>query len=297
MRRLALALLVLAVGLVAACGDSDNANSSGNAPKDALADVKPITSATVDAVLRINLDGAPAEIGDRIELTFGGPMRSNGPGKLASLDWKIAFNSGFSDFKSRVVSTGNNVFVRLGGADFEIGEQTVSRINQNAAASGKPDGLAAVGLDPLAAVTGVKESGKATVAGTETTRYTGSIDVDKALDQIESFLRQLPQQSTGGQRVPQLNLTPERRQQINDTFQSARFEIDVADDDTIRRILLTAKFVTPEANRQAAGGITGGTIEYRVEYAGVGDEVTISPVSGARPIEEFNAALERELAK
>jgi len=297
MRSLALTLLVLAVGLVAACGGSDNASSSGQAPKDALADVKPITSATVDAVLRINLDGAPAEIGDRVELTFGGPMRSNGPGKLASLDWKIAFNSGFSDFTSRVVSTGNNVFIRLGGADFEIGEQTVSRINQNAAASGKPDGLAAVGLDPLAAVTGVKESGKATVAGTETTRYTGSIDVDKALDQIESFLRQLPQQSTGGQRVPQLNLTPERRQQINDTFQSPRFEIDVADDDTIRRILLTAKFVTPEANRQAAGGITGGTIEYRVEYAGVGDEVTISPVSGARPIEEFNAALERELAK
>ena len=228
MRRLALALLVLAVGLVAACGGSDNASSSGNAPEDALADVKPINSATVDAALRLNLDNAPAEIGDRIELTFGGPLRSNGPGKLASLDWKIAFNSGFSDFTSRVVSTGNNVFIRLGGADFEIGEQTISRINQNAAASGKPDGLAAVGLDPLAAVTGVKESGKATVAGAETTRYTGSIDIDKALDQIESFLRQLPQQSTGGQRVPQLDLTPERRQQLKDTFQSPRFEIDVA---------------------------------------------------------------------
>ena len=297
MRRLALALLVLAVGLVAACGGSETTSSSSEAPKDALADVKPITSATVDAVLRINLEGAPAEIGDRVELTFDGPMRSNGPGKLASLDWKIAFTSGFSDFTSRVVSTGNNVFVRLGGADFEIAEQTVSRINQNAAASGKPDGLAAVGLDPLGAVTGVKESGRATVAGAETTRYRGSIDVDEALDQIESFLRQLPQQSTGGQRVPQLELTPERRRQVKDTFRSPRFEADVADDDTIRRILLTTRFVTPEANRQAAGGITGGTIEYRVQYAGVGEEVTISPVSGARPIEEFNAALQRELAK
>jgi hypothetical protein len=297
MRRLVLALLVLAAGLVAGCGGSDTSSSSGESPKAALADVKPISSATVDAVLRLTLEGAPAEVGDRIELTFGGPMRSNGPGKLASLDWKIAFDSGFSDFTSRVVSTGNNVFVNLGGADFEIGEQTVSRINQNAAASGKPDGLAAVGLDPLGAVTGVKESAKATVAGTQTTRYTGSIDVDKALDQIESFLRQLPQQSTGGQRVPQLELTPERRQQVKDTFHAPRFEADVAADDTIRRILLTTRFVTPEANRQAAGGITGGTIEYRVQYAGVGEEVTISPVSGARPIEEFNAALQRELAK
>src|SRR5829696_3437245 len=224
-------------------------------------------------------------------------MRSNGPGKLASLDWKIAFDSGFSNFKSRVVSTGSNVFVNLGGADFEIGEQTISRINQNAASSKQADGLATIGLDPLAAATNVKASGEATVAGAKTTRYTGSIDVDKALDQIETFLRQLPQQSTGGQRVPQLQLTPERRQQVKDTFQSPRFEVDVADDDTIRRIVLTTKFATPEANRQAAGGITGGSIEYRVEYSQVGEGVTISPVTGARPIEEFNAALQRELAK
>ncbi len=71
----------------------------------------------------------------------------------------------------------------------------------------------------------------------------------------------------------------------------------MADDDTIRRLVLTTRFVTPEANRQAAGGMTGGSLEYRVEYSGVGEDVTISPVSGARPIEEFNAALQRELAK
>ena len=91
--------------------------------------------------------------------------------------------------------------------------------------------------------------------------------------------------------MPQLDLTPERRNQVKSTFQSPHFEADVADDDTIRRIVLTTRFATPEANQQAAGGITGGSIEYRVEYTGVGEEVTISPVSGARPIEEFNAAL------
>ena len=297
MRRLVLVLLVLAVGLVAACGESDNSSSSTEDAKDALADVKPITSATVDAVLRIKLDNAPAEVGNQLETTFGGPMRSNGPGRLASLDWKFAFNSGFSNFTSRVVSTGNNVFIRLGGADFELGESTIARINQNAAKAKDADGLAAIGLDPLAAVTGVKESGNATVAGTETTRYTGSIDVDKALDQIESFLRRLPQQSTGAQPVPQLQLTPERRQQVKDTFKAPQFEADVADDRTIRRIVLTTNFATPQASQQSAGGITGGTIEYRVQYADVGKEVTISPVSGARPIEEFNAALQRELAK
>ena len=155
-------------------------------------------------IFRINLDNAPAEIGNKVEFTFDGPLRSNGPGKLPSLDWKIAFKSGFSNFTSRVVSTGNNVFINLGGEDFELGEQNVARINQNAASTGKDDGLAAVGLDPLAAVTDVKDAGEGEVGGTKTTRYTGAIDVDAALDQVESFLRHVPAQATSGQGVPQL---------------------------------------------------------------------------------------------
>ena len=214
MRTLAVLLLVLVAGLVAACGGSDDASSSAADAKDALASVKPIDSATVDAVLRINLDNAPAQVGNKVELSFSGPMRANGPGKLPSLDWKLGFDSGFSSFTSRVVSTGNNVFINLGGADFAVGEQNVSRLNQTAASSGKGDGLAAVGLDPLAAVTGVKESGEGEIGGTETTRYTGAIDVDRALEQVESFLRHMPTQSTGGGPVPQLELTPERRAQV-----------------------------------------------------------------------------------
>jgi len=296
MRRLALVLLILVAGLVAGCGGSDDASSSSGDPKDALSGLKPISTATVDASLAITLDNAPAQVGDKVELAFGGPMRANGPGKLPSLDWKIAFTSGFSNFNSRVVSTGSNVFINLGGADFAVGEQNIARINQSAAGS-KNDGLAAVGLDPLAAVTGVKEAGEGDVGGTKTTRYTGAIDVDRALEQVESFLRHLPAQATSGQGVPQLDLTPEQRDQVKRTFQSPRFEVDVADDDTIRRMVLTTRFATPAANQQAAAGITGGSIEYRVEYTGVGEDVTISPVEDARPIEEFNAALEREIAK
>jgi hypothetical protein len=286
MRRLVLVLLVL----VAGCGGGDKSGPSGDDPRKTLEGVKPISSATVEASLRINLDDAPAEVGDRVELTFAGPMRANGPGKLPSLDWKIGFSSGFSSFNSRIVSTGNNVFVNLGGADFAVGEKEIARINEQAASNGGADGLAAVGLDPLAAVTGVKDAGAGEVGGEETTRYTGAIDVDRALDQIDSFLRHLPQQSTDG-------LTPEQREQVKTTFQSPRFEAQVADDDTIRQLLLTSRFTTPTANREAASGITGGTIEYRVDYTNVGEEVTISPVEGARPLSEFNAALQRELAK
>ena len=82
-----------------------------------------------------------------------------------------------------------------------------------------------------------------------------------------------------------------------ETFRGPSFEADVAKDRTIRRLVLKTRFVTRESNRAAAGGITGGAIQYRLEYSAVGDDVTIPPVRGARPIGEFTAALQRELAK
>lgn len=80
-------------------------------------------------------------------------------------------------------------------------------------------------------------------------------------------------------------------------FGSPRFEVGVADDDTVRQILITSKFTTPEANREAAGGITGGRIEYRVEYTDVGEETTITPPTDTQPLSDFAREMQRLLAK
>jgi predicted small secreted protein len=294
MNRAVALLLALVALMLAGCGGT---SGSGDDARQALAGVKPIASARVDAVLSIDLDNAPRDVGDRLELRFAGPLRSNGAGRLPSLDWKLAFTGLGTAFSSRLVSTGNNVFIRLGGADFAVGEATVARLNESSGQAAGKDGLSAIGLDPLAAIKNVKERGKGSVAGTPTTQYTGAIDLDKVLDQIEAFLRKVPQQATAGQPAPQLQLTAQQRKQVAQTFRAPAFEADVAKDKTIRRLALKTRFVTRAANRAAAGGITGGTIEYRLQYSDVGVAVTIPPVQGARPIEEFNAALQRELAK
>jgi hypothetical protein len=157
--------------------------------------------------------------------------------------------------------------------------------------------LAAIGIDPLAALKEVRQRGSATVAGAPTTHYTGTVDMNKLLDQVQRFLRTVPRRPAAGQTLPQLELTPERRRQVAQTFGAPQVEVDVASDDTIRQVVVSTRFTTPVANRQAAAGITGGTIEYRLQYSDVGSEVSISPVKGARPIEEFAAALQRELTR
>ena len=293
-RAVLLLLATLTVAVVAACGGSDEASSEKSA-KERLGSVKPLSSAQVGVAARIFFDNAPPSVGDKLELTFNGPLRNNGPDKLPSLDWKVAFAGLTTKFASRIVSTGDNFFINLGGQDFEAGQQAVARTTEQAQAS-KQKGLAQIGFNPLAAVKDVKKSGTRDFKGTKVDVYTGAIDPDAVMDQYERLSQSLP--TTGAaQAVPQGRLTPQQRAQVKRTFGSPRFEAAVADDDTVRQLSLTSKFTTPAANKDAAGGITGGRIEYRVEYTDVGKSVTITPPKNTEPIADFARELQRILAK
>ena len=289
--RTALLLLLVAALAFAACGGSSESETSA---KDTLSSVKPLPSAQVDAALRVFFDNAPAAVGDKLELTFNGPLRNNGANKLPSLDWKIAFSGLTTQFTSRVVSTGDNFFINLGGQDFEVGQEAVQRLVDQARAS-QQKGLATVGLNPLAAVRNVKKGGTREVGGAKTTVYTGAIDMDVVMDQYERLSQSLP--TTGATAaVPTGHLTRAQRAQVKRTFSSPRFEVAVAGDDTIRQLNLTSKFTTPAANREAAGGITGGRIEYRLQYTDVGKPTTITPPTNTQPIGDFARQLQKILA-
>ncbi|MDP9346229.1 MAG: hypothetical protein M3P44_10985 [Actinomycetota bacterium] len=285
-------LATLAAVVVAACGGSDDASSETSA-KQQLASVRPLSSAQVSVAARILFDNAPPSVGDKLELTFDGPLRNNGSDKLPSLDWKVAFSGLTTKFTSRIVSTGDNFFINLGGQDFEAGREAVGQIVEQARSS-KQKGV--VGFDPLAAVDGVKKAGAVTVAGAKATRYTGAIDLDGVMDQYERLSRTLPTQGAAAA-VPQGKLTPAQRAQVKRTFGHPRFEAAVAGDDTIRRLVVTTRFTTPAANKDAAGGITGGRMEYRVEYSDVGKAVTITPPTDTQPIGDFARELQRILAQ
>ena len=291
--RAALILLAtLAAVVVVACGSSDSPTAETSA-KQQLASVKPLASAQVSVAARIFFEGAPPSVGDKLELTLDGPLRNNGTDKLPSLDWKIAFSGLTTHFTSRVVSTGDDLFINLGGQDFEAGREAVGQIVDQARSS-KQKGI--VGFDPLAAVDGVKKAGTVTVAGTKATRYTGTIDLDGVMDQYERLSQTLPTQGAAGA-VPQGRLTSAQRAQVKRTFGHPRFEAAVAGDDTIRRLVVTTKFTTPTANKDAAGGITGGRMEYRVEYSDVGKPVTITPPKKTQPISDFAREMQRVLAQ
>src|SRR3954464_11928982 len=234
MRRALVLLLLAATAALAACGGSSSAEKS---PKQTLAGVKPLKSAQTAVALRIFFDNAPASVGDKLELTMNGPLRNNGADKIPSLDWKIAFSGLATRFTSRIVSTGDNFFINLGGQDFEAGEQAVQQLTDQAQAS-KQKGLAQVGLNPLGAVRNVEAAGDRQFAGETLKVYKGDIDVDAVLDQVERLSQGLPT-AGAAQTIPGGKLTAQQRAQVKRMFSKPRFEAGVADDDTIRQLVIT----------------------------------------------------------
>jgi hypothetical protein len=285
--------LLLALLLVAGCGSDEKAvPGDAQSPQDVLHQLRPISTAQVTAVARASFDNAPPEVGNPLELRFEGPLRNNGPDKLPSLDWKISF-TGFNDqFSSRVVSTGSDVFVRLGGADFALGEAAVARMvdqARQAQVAGRT-GFAAIGVDPLKVVRDLEEKGTGDVAGVKVTRYTGTVDRQQLFDQLERFFRGIP--NPGG--APTV-ITPKQRAELTSMFSAPQFELDVAADRTVRRIVITDRFRTLVANRKAAGGITGGKLSYEVTYAPLKSMPQINPPARSEPLANFVTALQQEL--
>jgi hypothetical protein len=284
------------LALVAGCGGSHETPAAGErqSAQEVLRSLRPIDAAQVTAVARGSFDNAPPDVGSPIELRLEGPLRNNGADKLPSLDWNVTFTGFNNKFTSRVVSTGTDVFVRLGGVDFAVGEAAVARMvdqARQAQLSGR-SGLAAIGVDPLKAVRDLEEKGTGQVAGVKVTRYSGTVDREELFNQLERLFRGLP--NPGG--APTV-ITPKQRAELESMFSAPRFEVDVAADHTVRRILIVDRFRTLVANRKAAGGITGGTLTYEVTYAPMRSTPQIVPPAKPEPLADFFTALQQELAR
>lgn len=127
------------------------------------------------------------------------------------------------------------------------------------------------------------------MAGVSVTRYTGTADRDKLLDEFEQLFRGLPAPGAPTQ------ITADQRAKLKAMFAAPRFEVDVAGDHTIRRLAVSARFRTPVANREASGGITGGSLTYDVRYAPLPGSPRFVAPRHAEPLTDFMTALQHQL--
>jgi hypothetical protein len=220
-----------------------------------------------------------------------GPYESQGAKKVPKLDWDVNVSGGGQTFSGGLISTGDNAFVSFQGQNYEVGTQLVQQYEQQLGAQTKnPASLKQYGIDPANWVSNPKEAGDEDVAGTKTTKVTGTLNVEKVLNDINTLVEKAG--PAMGQTGTTQKLTPEQIAQVKQVVKDPKFEAFVAKDDkTLRRLTASIDFTIPQAQRQQASGASGGNVRFALQFANVGQPATVTAPTNAKPLSELQSQL------
>ncbi len=270
-----LTLLVIALALLAtACGGKE-------ASVVDRAFANPVRSAQVS--LRLDVQGAGRQ---DLALELAGPWRSNGPGRLPSLDWRARATGGPSGpFTARLVSTGDNLFVGYEGETYEVGEARVAQLERRAGVDERrqgdldePEDLERLGVDPRRWFPETDAQEDAQVGGLPTTKVTGRFDVERAVGDLARLLRRPELQGQLGDRAP----SAAELRILAAVLSDPRFELHAGrEDGKLRRFAATARVVPPGGEGRPV------TLRLALELRDVDQPVRIDGPAGGRPIDEL----------
>jgi hypothetical protein len=285
---LLVALASVAVLALSACGGGDGDSGDATA-KLGDAFKTPIKSANVSLDLSAKVDGVP-QLSQPVALKMNGPFESRGQNKVPKLDWDVNVSGAGQTFTGSIVSTGENAYVGFQGQNYEVGSEAVKQFEQQAAQQNQQQGLSPeqLGIDPASWVKDAKEDGEEDVAGTKTTKITGGVDVEKMLNDLNGAIDKAgPAMGQSAQK-----LTPEQINQVKQVVKDPTFEAFVADDKTLRRMVVNLNFTIPESQRQQASGASGGNLKFSLQFANVGQPAQVEEPTDARPLSELQQQIQ-----
>jgi hypothetical protein len=263
LRALVAAVAAAAVLVAAGCGSQE---ASVLAP----AFEKKITSANVSMSLAANA------MGQGLKVTLNGPVASNGDDQIPDADLKLHVEGAGvpAPVDARLVSTAKNAWVQYDGETYVVGEDKIDQLKQQGSSQQQPSPADLQDFLRKAKDwfpdTATQED--ATLDGEKVTRVTGRLDLSKAIQGIGSIAK-------GQQGLP----SGAELDQIEGFLADPRFTVDVAKSDgTLRRIAATMDL---------KGVPGGGKVDFELKLSDVGKPVTVTPLSGGRPIEELGQKL------
>lgn len=228
---------------------------------------------TLDA--EVELEGGPFEGPYRLELE--GPFRvADSSTEMPDLDMAFRATGAGQEYEGRAVVTRANAWVEYEDETYEVGEELWTRLlaaleQQDA---GSPQTFAEAGIDPLEWVTDAEEAGEEDVGGTTATKVTGTLELEKALRDVNRL--------AGGEGIPESAL-----RQVDDVVDDIEFDAWIGEDGIWRRISAETDFRVPEDERDSAGGLEGGKLSFDMELEDPNEPVEIEGPADARPLDEL----------
>jgi hypothetical protein len=282
-----LAALAAALTLVASgCG------GGSESPKSVVenATLEGVESGKLDASISFHSESGNTEI------QLAGPFQAGGKGELpqfaVAASAKGEANGEKVDLEGSLTLLSDRAFIGLDGSVYEVDPTTFgfirSSFEQAAQKGGEDPGNvtacqeAATGLDYGEVVENPKSETGVDVDGTSTTKVSGSLESDAAVDLLIKLLNDPAchaQLEAAGKLTP-LSKLESSKQELGEALKSAHVDLYVGDDHIIRKVL--AKLVV-----QAPGSSGPAEAEIEATLSAVNEEQKISAPAEAKPLEDL----------
>lgn len=299
--RLALAVvaaLALAMALVA-CGSGSGSDREGEKPQEILneATLQGIESGSIDLSADVI---SPGKEGGDLKISISGPFQAEeAEGDLPQLDitGKVngSVNGGKIDFEGGAVLLPNSAYVNFDGTEYEVDPSTFSFVESilrpekragGKKASGTACGEAAGKLQVGDFLEGGRNEGSADVAGTETTKVSGDLDVSAAIDALLEVAEDptcKSQLSAAGQFIPPASEIRAAKDELSNGVKRAHVDVYVGDDNIVRRV---AAQLEVESDGKGSGP-NSAKIDFDMQLTGVNEEQEISAPRNAKPLSDL----------
>lgn len=277
------ALIIASVPAVG-CGGGDDEEARDLIEK---AFAEPLDGAKLTLDVEFEAKGLEG-LSEPLRINVTGPFADGEDGGLPRIDWNVSVRTGARPFEARLVSTAENIFVGLGGTNYEAGEQATRQINEQLRAADRQNDerdLGELGVDPQEWIEDGDVEDDEEVAGVQTRHVSGALDVERLLGD----LNELSERTAGevaGQRAP--TLTEDQRNRVAEIVEDPRFDVYIGKEDGIvRRISADLEFDVPEEDREGLGGLESGSLRFSIELGEVNRPQRFEPLPDARPIAEL----------
>jgi hypothetical protein len=285
------ATLVAVASVFAACGGGDDdSSSSGEDPQQVVesASLEGVKSGEVDMSLHANVEGGE---GGEVDVNLSGPFEEGAEGELPQLELTAEVEGSADgeeiDFDGGLTLLTDRAFVDYEGTAYEVDPTTFGFVKsafEQAQQQGGEEDLtacqkAAEGIKFSQFADNLKSEGDADVDGTSTTKVSGDLSVEGAIDALIK-LTEDPACSSQLEAAGPLPIgeLEEARGELSKSIEKAHVDLYVGDDDIVRKMAAELTVAPPDSDEKVE-------LEFELTLSGVNEEQSFSSPDDAKPLE------------
>jgi len=291
---------VSVAGGLAACGEGGSPSAQSQL-QETFQSHKPIESGRIELSFALAPVGSPGTSAGAEALHLEGPFQSSGPGQLPRFALQISLSAAGHALAAGVTCTEDQLFIELGGTQFQAPASTVTALQQgyaqatrgsSSAASGST--FAPLGVDPGAWLVNPTVAGSADLEGTETVHIVAGLDLPRFFADAEKLSGAGGAVGLGAGAQGSGLFSTAVISALSRSVRSARVDVYTgAHDHLLRRLSLSVTIASTPATRSALGGLTSATLTLVLELSELDRPQTILAPSNPQPISQLPAVLER----